>query len=155
MTEGVGVDCGDDVDLGLLGELVLDRSEFGMRRGFDQIIHPAVGQERGGGDARISGPGMLEGVVLLQNRTQIFQECAGSGCVFEMFDALPSDVQAAVAGDQIANERIAPAPFVERAGADEGFVGEEEIESESATRGGQDPVVECREVCKVRLRVCR
>ena len=47
VAKGDRVGCGDDVEAALLGELVPDGAEFGVRRGFDEISHPAVGKERG------------------------------------------------------------------------------------------------------------
>ena len=144
------------MNLGLFGELVFDGRELRVRRGFDQVIHPAVGQERGRGDAGVGGAGMLEGVVLLQKRTQILQKGAAAGGVFEMLDALPCDIQPAISSDRDnASAHRAVANCSSSAGADEGFVGEEQVEGEAARIGCKDAIVERVEISEVRLEVCR
>ena len=92
MAKGIGVRGGDDMNLRLLSELMFYCADFRMRRGFQQIIHPAVGKQRRRRNTGVRSAGMPVRVVLGKRGPDFFQQIPRTGVILEMRDSLPSDV---------------------------------------------------------------
>src|SRR5579875_1386752 len=94
---------------------------------------------------------MLEAIILLQARADVFEQRAAVRNVFELLDSLPGDVQAPIPCDHIPDQHVALIPSSERGCLEECIVRDDQIECEAACVGRQKTIVKGREVCGIWL----